>query len=101
MSIHLCGGVTREICREAMYAEGERDFTAMMHIVLHHMTDDPSTRQGDLFAIFLIGERLLHIGGAPASQSIRNHLPGKVETLSQFGCCLDRCSLSESGPVLL
>ncbi len=74
-----------EIRREPVHAEGERELAAVVQIMLHHMPDDPGTRQVDWFAVPVVGEGVSHLVGTPAGQAIRHKLPGAVEGLHQLG----------------
>src|SRR5882724_1002228 len=77
--------LAREICRESMYAEGERELAAVVQVMLHHMPDDPGPRHLDWRAIPVVGKGLVHVGGTPACQTIRHKLPGAVEAQGQLG----------------
>src|SRR5689334_5950536 len=57
----------------------------MMQVMLHHVPDDPGTRQIDLFAVPVIREGLSHVVGTPASQTSGHALPGVVEGLHHLG----------------
>src|SRR6266568_903594 len=81
----LSQALAGEIRREPVHAEGEREFAAVVQVVLHHMPDDPGARQVDLFAVPVVREGLVHVGGTPARQTIRHELPGAVEALDQLG----------------
>src|ERR1700730_1758463 len=79
-----------EIRREPVHAEGEREFAAVVQVMLHHMPDDPGARQVDWFAVPVVGEGVSHLVGTPARQAIRHALPGAVEGLHHLGGGWDR-----------
>src|SRR5213082_476415 len=81
----LSQALAGEIRREPVHAEGKRELAAVVQVMLHHMPDDPGARQVDLFAVPVVGESLVHVGGTPARQTIRHELPGAVEALDQLG----------------
>src|SRR6266581_620719 len=81
----LSQALAGEIRREPVHAEGEREFAAVVQVVLHHMPDDPGARQVDWFAVPVVGEGLSHLVGTPAGQAIRYELPGAVEGLHHLG----------------
>src|ERR1051326_4093479 len=87
---HLCrsgleAALAGEIRREPVQAEGEREFAAVVQVMLHHMPDDPGTRYVDWLAVPFVGEGVSHILGTPAGQAIRYELPGAVEGLHHLG----------------
>src|SRR5512146_2050143 len=75
----------REIRREPIHAEGERDLAAVVQVVLEHVPDDPRARKLDALAVPVVGEGLPHVGGTPAGKAISHELPGVVERLRQLG----------------
>src|SRR5690349_12086057 len=69
-----------------MHAEQEREFPAMMQIMLDQMPDDPLGREYFFLAALLvyISQRLIQVGDSPAGKHILDHLPGGFETTDQF-----------------
>src|SRR6266480_3997294 len=75
-------------CCQAVCAENEGEFAAVMNVVFEHMPDNILARTcGTLFAIRW--EDMLKIGRRPASKRILDHLPGPLEHLFS-GICLDK-----------
>src|SRR5947199_10631393 len=79
----LSQALAGEICRKPVHAEGERELAAVVQVMLHHMPDNPGSRQVNLFAVPVVG--------TPACQAIRHELPGAVEALGQLGGGWDGC----------
>jgi hypothetical protein len=82
--------LAREIRREPVHAEGERELAAVVQVMLHHMPDDPGARQVDVLAIPVVGKGVSHLVGTPAGQAIGHALPGAVEGLHHLGGRLGR-----------
>src|SRR5260221_552962 len=74
-----------ELCRDPVHAERERDFAAVVQVVLDQVPDDPGARQMDDGAIPVIGEGLLHVGGTPARHTSGHQMPDMVEGLHELG----------------
>ncbi len=74
-----------------MRAQRERQFTAMMNLVLEHVPDDPAARMWGGCLPFLITHRrgrreaLVEIGGGPASPRVGVLLPGHLEARDERG----------------
>src|SRR6266567_9122972 len=70
-------------CCQAVCAENEGEFAAVMNVVFEHMPDNILARTcGTLFAVRW--EDLLKIGRSPASKRILDHLPGPLKPGNQL-----------------
>ena len=70
-------------CCQAVCAENEGEFTAVMNVVFEHMPDNILARTcGTLFAVRW--EDMLKIGRSPASKRILDQLPGPLKPGNQL-----------------
>jgi len=67
-----------------MHAQGQRNFAAMMEIVLDNVPDNPLACQVKHLAIARFLEDVIEVGGRPAGERGLEHVPGDFEAVDQF-----------------
>ena len=69
---------------DVLQAERDGEFTAMMQIVGHEVSEDPLTRECIIFPLVGKRVRLREVSYSPAAKGVLDHLPGSLQACAGY-----------------